>query len=191
MYNSKYQKDYYQKHKQEKIDYAKKWRNKNKSLRKIKDKNYRNRQLTNQEMQNFYSIINSIKSPKCWIWNHSLVHGYGLFMGKSAHRVSYELYKGSIPKNMVVMHTCDNPSCVNPEHLEIGTQSENIADMIKKGRQSKGESKPTAKLTEKQVLEIRAKFKPRKYTYEMLSKEYGLAVRNICKIIARESWKHI
>lgn len=83
-----------------------------------------------------------IKSDTCWIWNGSFNSEgrYGAFyfnkkVGR-AHRFSFEHYKGNIPKGMVVMHSCDNTKCVNPEHLSIGTQRDNIIDMINKGRMS-------------------------------------------------------
>lgn len=75
----------------------------------------------------------------CWIWKSSKTNsGYGKFniRGKHmvAHRYSYELYKGSIPKGMCICHSCDNKLCVNPEHLWIGTQKDNIQDCKNKGR---------------------------------------------------------
>jgi hypothetical protein len=77
----------------------------------------------------------------CWLWSAcGTKAGYGLFgyEGKLqlAHRVSYKLHKGFIPEGMVVRHTCDTPSCVNPDHLELGTQGENIRESVRKGRHS-------------------------------------------------------
>lgn len=78
------------------------------------------------------------KSDGCWIWKGSSSSGYGRFniRGRSelAHRISYVIHKGTIPDGMVVMHTCDNGMCVNPDHLVIGTQADNLADMRRKGR---------------------------------------------------------
>lgn len=79
----------------------------------------------------------------CWLWTASRSSkGYGMFWFEgqtvSAHRFSYELYNGSIPEGMVVRHKCDNPPCVNPDHLELGTQAANERDKIVRGRYRNG-----------------------------------------------------
>ena len=81
----------------------------------------------------------SVKHGDCLLWTGSTLgkHKYGgLRVGRTmlyAHRLSYEISKGEIPHGMVVMHTCDRPACINPEHLMLGTQMENVADMHSKG----------------------------------------------------------
>lgn len=111
---------------------------------------------------------------------------------KRANRLSYEIHKGEIPKGMEVCHSCDNPSCVNPDHLWLGTHKDNIRDCHKKGRANicKGSKKPQSKLTEKDVLEIREKYN-NPYTSSELSKIYGVCKKNILTILHGNAWKHV
>lgn len=79
----------------------------------------------------------------CWLWIGAVdPHGYGVLSVRNkirfAHRASWEAHRGIIPSGMVVMHKCDNPPCVNPAHLAVGTQDENMADMARKGRVRRG-----------------------------------------------------
>lgn len=104
-------------------------------------------------------------SPRgCWEWTASFDSGgYGVIKvggeNKKAHRVSYEIFNGSIPEKMCVCHKCDNPKCINPDHLFIGTQQANIADRQNKCRSNggslQGEKNKSAKLTNMQVAEIK------------------------------------
>jgi hypothetical protein len=104
----------------------------------------------------------NITDTGCWEWTgHIMKKGYGQigFMKKVilVHRASYETFVGKIPNGMFVCHKCDNPKCFNPNHLFVGTSQDNINDMVRKGRQRslKGEASGQAKLTNKQVEEIR------------------------------------
>lgn len=88
----------------------------------------------------------------CWIWTGSIRNdGYGRYpvnrQWKGAHRVAYELYKGPIPEGLLVRHKCDNPLCINPEHLELGTNKDNVWDMYLRGRgpDKSGENNPNYK----------------------------------------------
>ena len=78
----------------------------------------------------------------CWLWTGNTLGGYGVVsfkrIRKLAHRVSFEYYKGKIPEGLIIRHTCDNPMCINPDHLIVGTNSENSKDMVKRGRSLKG-----------------------------------------------------
>lgn len=93
---------------------------------------------------------NILKTDSCWEWQKRKDRdGYGMVdgvlrkhYGQRAHRASYQIYKGEIPKGMVVMHTCDNRSCVNPNHLVIGTQKDNVRDCRDKGRLNPGKFDP-------------------------------------------------
>ena len=117
-----------------------------------------------------------------------------------AHRVAYMLFVADIPNNLFVCHKCDNRICVNPEHLFLGTNYDNVQDMIKKGRLNKarvrrrykrGENQHFSKLTETQVLEIRNTFIPGKTTYKAMGKKYNVDQGNIFHIIKNKSWKHL
>lgn len=117
--------------------------------------------------------------------------GYGRIMVARvkymAHRLSYSLNNGQIPDGYVVRHKCDNPSCINPEHLEVGTQADNIADKVSRGRQARGSGAGRAILTEESVREIRSS--PLKVSE--LSTLYGVSVVSIRNILRRKTWQHV
>lgn len=135
-------------------------------------------------------------SSGCWEWlavkNQD---GYGRVkrFGKleSAHRVSYELYKGALGENSV-LHKCDNPSCVNPDHLFLGTQKDNVDDMIKKGRQHNNAHKGVAhyrtKLTEKEVLEI---FYDTTTSQSIIASRFGISQSAVSVIKSKRNWRHL
>jgi len=108
-----------------------------------------------------------------------------------AHRFIYELTYGKIIGDLVVCHHCDNPTCVRIDHLFLGTQQENIDDKVSKNRQAKGIAHGSAKLTDKEVKEIRELFASGNYTEEQLSNLYKVHNRTICCLIQRITWKHI
>ncbi len=145
-------------------------------------------------LERFESKFN--KTDKCWNWQkYKDSDGYGTFyMDKkfiSAHRASYILYKGPILKDLLVLHSCDNRACVNPDHLWLGTAKDNSDDMVSKNRQTKGSNCHDSKLTEKQVLEIREKYTGKRGDLTNLGKEYGIGKGRVFKIIKRLTWKHI
>lgn len=143
----------------------------------------------------FWSKVN--KTDSCWLWTASThKFGYGAFnvRGKvyTGHAYSWYLAHNSFPsKGQVIMHTCDNPTCVNPQHLQIATQKENVEDCTRKGRQAKGEDK--SKLTTQEVKAIRTLYKPfsRKYSARKLAQIFKSTHQNISCITRRKSWKHI
>jgi hypothetical protein len=89
----------------------------------------------------FWRFVTPADSEECWIWSGSKdPRGYGTLSAESgsspikAYRLAYEMRHGPIPDGLVVRHKCDNPSCVNPDHLEVGTQKDNVRDMVERGR---------------------------------------------------------
>jgi len=140
------------------------------------------------------------KKP-CWLWLPSVndKRGYGTFHPEGtprsvlSHRYSWELHRGIIPKGIFVLHHCDNCSCVNPDHLFLGTQSDNMLDMYEKKRADRkiGENHPLSKLDDEDVREIRASYIPKKMGPRRLSKLYGVSVPTIEAILKRKTWRHV
>jgi len=130
----------------------------------------------------------------CWLWLGGLTgSGYGRFyldgVGVQAHRYSWELHNGrSIPDGLEGCHICDNRPCVNPEHIFVGTQSDNLQDMVRKGRDNppRGEAQNKARLTEEQIAAIR--MDPRRL--KIIGAEYGVDRSYIWKIKHGWYWAH-
>lgn len=106
-----------------------------------------------------------------------------------AHRAAYDILKGSVPANMCVCHTCDNPSCCNPDHLFLGTHADNRADQKAKGRTMVGSKHHGSKLTEADVKKIRSLHG--QYPHTEIAKQYGVSDRTINVIVSRKRWKHV
>jgi len=129
----------------------------------------------------------------CWLWTGT-VHGkgYGHFKLSNkvakAHRVAWELYIGDIPAGLMVLHGCDVTACVNPEHLFLGTNDDNLKDRQAKGRQARGEKTWTAKLDASQVIEIRQSTMMSRLE---LSIQYGVSKSTINSILNGETWRHL
>lgn|SRR3954467_3819308 len=133
----------------------------------------------------------------CHIWTGArLPKGYGQIklpkMRKQiyAHRLSYLIHKGEIPKRIQVCHSCDNPTCVNPEHLFLGTAKDNQQDMKAKGRSLYGERNGASKLTERDVAEIRAMYAAGTRQIK-IALAYGITQFSVSRIVRRQRWNHI
>jgi hypothetical protein len=158
--------------------------------------------------ERFWSKVD--KSGQCWLWTAArFSNGYGAFRvagnNVRAHRHSYELTNGPIPPGMVVCHTCDNPACVRPDHLFLGTSADNARDMSEKGRGAtggknasrlhperlrRGEAHGRAKVTEEQVREIRRLY-AEGVPHRKLAKMFGLSPSPILDIVHRRHWQHV
>lgn len=155
--------------------------------------------------QRFWPKAN--KTSSCWLWEGTKrSKGYGTFMLRGlqcrAHRVAWELTYGPIPRGMEICHHCDNPACVRPDHLFLGTQKDNIQDAITKGRlnpknccQPTGENNGRAILTATQVNEIREIYAhkgerySRSITQRKLAHQFGISRRTIADILKLRTWR--
>lgn len=133
----------------------------------------------------------------CWEWKARISNfGYGQFAIKAgnvkqAHRLSYEIYIGKIPKGKLVCHSCDNRKCVNPKHLWLGTQKDNVRDMWSKNRAkiSPGDKNGSAKLNWEKVDNIRKLRRDKLIYYKDLAKMFNVDYSTIKNIINNRSWK--
>lgn len=146
----------------------------------------------------------AIREDGCWQWlggKNRFGYGYigvgsrtdGSRRLAKAHRVSYEAFVGPIPYGLFVLHRCDNRACVNPDHLFLGTQSDNMADKVNKGRQARqlGEAHPRAIMTDTLVREARARYAAGGITKGRLATEYGVSQATMSYVINRVTWSHI
>lgn len=149
--------------------------------------------MNNKTLQRFFRKVNINDEEDCWEWTASTYNsGYGQFRLNNrmvgAHRLSYEHYKGDIGEYHV-LHKCDNKLCVNPRHLFLGTNQDNVDDKMIKGRQSKGEVHGASKLTENEVKEIISLLPIMKGID--IAKQYGISRKHVSKIKTGKIWKHI
>lgn len=150
----------------------------------------------NDWVERFWIKVKKGEGDACWEWIAGTTKtGYGQFLHGGtmvkAHRLSYELCVGPIPDGLWVLHRCDNRTCVNPAHLFLGNNDDNVADMMQKGRNQKGEQNGMAKLTPELVKKIRSEYAETKTTYGRLAKKYNVSTMSICRIVNRVDWKHV
>lgn len=144
----------------------------------------------NMDESRFWSKVD--KTSSCWNWK-AYTDRYGIFRVNrkllKAHRVSWVLFNGPIPDGLCVLHRCDNTKCVNPGHLFLGSQLDNVLDMERKGRSihPKGEGIGTSRLTKEQVIEIRSSNE----SLLTLGLRYGVSKQAIYKINHMLTWRHI
>lgn len=147
----------------------------------------------------FWGKVNKNGPGGCWIWmgyTHKFGHGWigAKPQGVLAHRRGWEMTRGPIPEGMFVLHKCDVPACVNPDHLYIGDRADNSADSVARHRHSFGTRTGTSKLTDEQVRAIRAKYRklsPRRSNIPELMAEYDVTQGCIWGIVNGKSWRHL
>lgn len=147
-------------------------------------------------IERFWEKVKIKGKDDCWEWQANIARGYGTFQfnGKPwrAHRFSWMIENGEIPKGLCICHHCDNKACVNPSHLFIGTMKDNMQDAVNKGRMANGENHGNSKLTKEKVLSIREDYQYHgKENQVTLAEKYGVNHTTIRNIIIRKSWKNI
>lgn len=131
----------------------------------------------------------------CWEWTGTRYWtGYGLVIADkvryAAHRASYMVHVGTIPEGKVVCHKCDNPACINPEHLFLGSKADNSADMVSKNRSALGERNAKAKLTEAQAREVLS-LRGTGESLRKVAQQFGVTAKAIHFIWQGVRWKHL
>lgn len=139
------------------------------------------------------------KTESCWIWTRPpRTDGYGQVLAfdglkrkvMTAHRVSYLMHHGPLVDGLCVLHSCDTPLCVNPDHLSLGTHLDNMADMVAKGRQVKGRGRLNSKLCEAAVIEIRRRHGEGE-SQTTIGRDFGVTRKTVFMVATRRAWKHV
>jgi len=156
--------------------------------------------LSGKDIKRFWDKVEKNDKDKCWEWLASKdKDGYGYFSVKGktykAHRISYIINSGNqIPIGMVIMHSCDTTSCINPEHLSLGTVAKNNRDIILKNRQNWnpaiGTNNGKSILNEYIVLEMRNFYKNGK-TFKEISEHFDVKIPTVRAVIYHHSWRHV
>lgn len=148
-----------------------------------------------KDSDRFWSRVDKGGDGGCWLWTGSkFKSGYGQIgprrKDRLAHRVSFANERGAIPGGMSVLHKCDVRACVNPDHMFIGTQSDNMRDKTQKGRQLNGVDMHQTKLDDFDILFIRSWLRLG-YTQESIAAAFCVTRENVHYIGARKTWKHV
>lgn len=146
----------------------------------------------------FESRVEYDTNGGCWLWAYGCDRdGYGQFYlverpNTKAHRVSWMLFRGPVPPGKMVLHRCDIPACVNPDHLFLGSNRENVADMMSKGRHrpTRGEARPMAKLNDIKVREIRRRLARGEHPAQ-IAVSFDVAASQIYGIRSGKAWRHV
>lgn len=163
-------------------------------------------------LDRYWAKVDRSAGPEaCWPWKGGCQR-YGIFWDGThrangspvmvkAHRWTYEQFVGPIPDGYSVCHRCDNPPCVNPAHLFLGSQTDNMRDMVSKGRnvkpvcppsaKARGGRNGSAKIGALQVRAIRARYAAGGVSQQALADEYGITQTAVSSIVKRKTWQHI
>jgi len=153
--------------------------------------------------ERFFAKVDKEHASGCWLWTAGTSSdGYGRFSencrGVNAHRWSWQFHFGRIPNGLLVLHSCDVPRCVNPEHLFLGTPADNCHDMVDKGRHctqtgtqncNTGEDNPTSKITWERVREMRELYQSGNYSQRELAEHFDLSQSTVNHILQGKTWR--
>lgn len=147
-------------------------------------------------LESFWQKVGKAGANGCWVWLGSKTkHGYGQFGGRKlggrTHRLSWGIFNGPIPPGLSVLHRCDVRNCVNPDHLFLGTQSDNMKDAAAKGRLRFGVNAHSARLSEADVIAARAAKSSLNITVKELARIFKVGATTMHAVINRTSWKHL
>lgn len=155
-----------------------------------------------EQIKNFWDRVSIKGKNECWMWRGAVCgskrnYGAARWNGRltKAHRIAYEITNGPIPKGLLGCHKCDNTLCVNPDHIFIGTQKDNLEDMRRKGRQPppfalRGEDHPRSTLTERKVIMIKALKRQGKLQRE-IALATGVSMSALASVLQGRTWRHI
>lgn len=157
-------------------------------------------EITESLLKRFWEKVDKRGPDECWEWTgarHGL--GYGVLRLERkrenirANRLSWIIHNGEIPKGLYVCHLCDNPPCCNPAHLWTGTYADNIRDMVGKGRNgaARGERSAMSRLTDAQVVEMRAMHATGRHAQAQLADRFGVGKSTVQAIVSKRTWKHV
>jgi len=148
----------------------------------------------------FWAKVGRAAPSGCWVWTGATnPSGYGQITRRghriAAHRFSYELSHGPVPPSLDVLHHCDNPPCVNPAHLFLGTHSDNMLDMARKRRRvwvsPRGTQNSMARLTDDDVRAIRLGYETGQEYMSEIARRFGVSKTTISRLIQRRTWSHV
>ncbi len=148
--------------------------------------------------ERFKRCIGPKNENGCILWNAGgTAAGYGTLHSDDckktiyAHRYAWERINGPIPEGLDILHSCDNPGCINPDHLTPGTHAQNMADSVSRDRHARGERNGHAKLSDKEILEIRTLYAEGKLFQKEIAAKFGIDQGHVSHIVNGQAWKHI